>query len=158
LTSAEIKKKLAGWGGYHGICIPEFTWGGLRIGAVIIDTAHRWVRGFEIKADRSDFLRDDKWTLYTKFCSSLSIVCPEGMIQPSEVEKPFGLVWAFDNRDKFDSSYLRWVKRAKNFQSRKSLSWLWTYVGILETGFSRMQYELNDLKIRSGLFEGGKAG
>jgi hypothetical protein len=50
------------------------------------------------------------------------------------------------------------VKRAKNFQSRKSLSWLWTYVGILETEFSRMQYELNDLKIRSGLFEGGKAG
>jgi hypothetical protein len=156
MTSDEIKKRLAGWGGYHGIFIPEFTWGGLRIDAVIIDTAHRWVRGFEIKADRSDFLRDNKWTLYSQFCSSLTLVCPEGMIQPDEIEKPFGLVWAFDNRDKFNWSYLRWVKRARNFQSRKSLSWLWTYVKILEMEFGRMQYELNDVRIRLSASEGQK--
>lgn len=160
MTSAEIKKVLAGWGGYHGIFIPEFTWGGLRIDAVIIDTTHRWVRGFEIKTSRSDFLKDDKWAFYTQFCSSLSIVCPEGVVRPEEIEKPFGLVWV-TSEPNFGGrliSFGKWVKKPKNFQSRKSLSWVWTYVNIIETEFSRMQYELNNVRGRLGLFEGGKVG
>ncbi len=150
MTSTEIKKVLARWGGYHGIFVPEFTWGGLRIDAVIIDTAHRWVRGFEIKTNRADFQKDDKWTLYTQFCSSLSIVCPEGIIKPEEIEKPFGLVWIRSEPD-FAweiSGYGKWIKRPKNFQKRQSMSWLWTYVHILEVEFGRLQFELNDVRSR----------
>ena len=144
LDHGSIRSILAKWGSYyHNIFIPEFTWGGLRIDAIIIDLSHRWVRGFEIKASRSDFLKDDKFTLYTQFCSSLSIVCPEGVVQPEEIEKPFGLVWVYE-KDKFNYESLRWVKRPKNFQKRRSMAWVWTYIQILETEFPRMQFALNE--------------
>lgn len=78
-------REMARWG---SIYIPEFTFDGLRIDAVIIDLTHRWIRGFEIKIRREDFQTDCKWQLYSEFCSSLSIVCPEGLIQPDEIIQP----------------------------------------------------------------------
>lgn len=68
-------------GGYQSIYVPEFVYNGYRIDAIVIDLRTRWIRGFEIKRSRSDFRRDEKWTLYSQFCSSLSIVCPEGVVQ-----------------------------------------------------------------------------
>ena len=50
--------------------------------------------GYEIKASRGDFLRDDKWQRYTAFCSDFYFVCPRELIQPEELPQDIGLLWA----------------------------------------------------------------
>ena len=137
MTELEIKEKLRGMTGYSSVFVPEFTWGNLRIDALIIDLAHRWIRGFEIKIRRQDFLKDEKWTMYSSFCSSLSIVCPAGLIGPEEIKKPFGLLWI----DEDAHGYVQWKKRPKRFQRRDSLAWLWTYVRVLEWELPRLDGE-----------------
>ena len=146
LTASEIKERLRimSW---HGIFIDEFTCGDKRIDVAIIDTRHRWVRGFEIKTNRQDYLNDYKWTTYTQFLSSLSIVCPEGLIEPKEVYRPFGLLWVGQGR-------MTWKKRPCNFQERRTLAWLWTYVSLLEIEVPRMKMEI--ISLRYQLEEAGR--
>jgi hypothetical protein len=127
---------------YSNLFIPEFTWGDLRIDAIMIDTKHRWVRGFEIKINKQDFIKDNKWVEYSKFCSSLCVVCPEGVIQPEDIEKPFGLIWI----TKQSYNRIKYKKKPINFQKRNSLSWLYTYTRVLETEFRRIYFEIESLK------------
>jgi len=137
----EVHKALSRHDGLGGrVYVPEFTWGSLRIDAVIVDTRKRFVHGYEIKVRRSDYLRDTKWTQYAEFCATLSIVCPEDLILPNEVEAPFGLIYVTDY------GFLKNIKRAKVIQNRNSLSWLWTYTKILELELPRLAVEVQMLK------------
>lgn len=136
MTAADIVEVLRLLGGYHSIFVPQFTWRDMRIDAAVIDLRHRWIRGFEVKINRNDFLRDRKWTDYSRFCSSLSIACPEDLVAPDEIEKPFGLLYVLKG-GKF-----RWVKKPKNFHSRHGLAWLWTYVEVLEAELPRLEASL----------------
>lgn len=56
-----------------------------------------WARpttwGYEVKVSRSDFVGDDKWQNYLDLCSDFYFVCPDGLIQPSEVPDAAGLLW-----------------------------------------------------------------
>jgi hypothetical protein len=146
LNSDEIKQRLIQIGNYGNIFIPEFTWDNLRIDVIIVDIYHRWIRGFEIKTSRADFFKDEKWTNYSKFCSSLSIVCPEGLIKKEEVGNPFGLLWICETGLTYRPSDLKWVKRPKNIQKRNCLAWFWTYLSILERELPRMYFEIESLK------------
>lgn len=139
LTAKDISRIIAN-SSYNNLFIPEFTWGDLRIDAILIDTAHRWIRGYEIKVNRQDFLKDTKWAEYSMFCSSLCVVCPAGLIQPEEVEKPFGLIWVMPKDKAWDARALEYKKKPINFQKRNSLSWLYTYLRALETEFRRMHF------------------
>lgn len=49
--------------------------------------------GYEVKVDRSDFTRDDKWPAYLPLCNQFSFVCPTGMIQLDELPPEVGLVY-----------------------------------------------------------------
>ena len=126
------------------VYIPEFTWGSLRIDAIVVDTRKRFVHGYEIKMRRADFLRDTKWTSYAEFCGTLSIVCPWELISPDEVGAPFGLIYVTEHGS------LKNAKRAKVIQNRTSLSWLWTYMKILEMELPRLAIEVHTLKSRIG--------
>lgn len=53
--------------------------------------------GYEIKTDRSDFLRDDKWPAYLPVCHQFYFVAPAGLIQPAEVPEGCGLMLASAN-------------------------------------------------------------
>lgn len=141
MNATDIKRILA-QSNYNNVFIPEFTWGDLRIDSIMIDTQHRWIRGFEIKTSREDWIQDNKWIRYTAFCSSLCIVCPEDLIQPQEIEKPFGLIWVTD-KPRFETSYLKvqYKKKPINFQKRNSLSWFYTYLRVLEVELRRMAFE-----------------
>ena len=143
MTAAEIKEILKDSYAFrsYSLFIPEYTWKDLRVDALIVDISRRWIRGFEIKVNRADFIKDDKWTLYSEFCSSLSVVCPEGLIHPEEIQKPFGLVWISQGRDR-----VKWKKKPVNFQRRNSLSWLWTYTHVLETEIIRLDREADLLR------------
>jgi len=139
-TIRDALRKLGGWGSVY---VPEFTWHDLRIDALVIDIRKRWVRGFEIKMSRGDFLGDEKWQLYTQFCSSLSIVCPKGLIEKSEVSDPFGLLYI--TRTKYGAEY-KWEKKPKRFQRRDGMAWIWTYIHILEKELPRLVFEIEQLR------------
>lgn len=140
VTAQDMQIVLRQWGGYHGVYIPEFTYGDKRIDAVIIDTAKRWIRGFEIKVSRSDFLRDEKWQSYTEFCSSLTLVCPDGLIARDEVQPPFGLLYVMPYGD------VRWIRKPKRFQRRDSLAWLYQYVRVIEKELPRLAWTVDRQK------------
>ena len=144
MTSDDIQHKLHKYASYSNIYVPEFTWGSLRIDALLIDVQHRWIRGFEIKVRKSDYVKDNKWTEYSKFCSSLCIVCPEGLIQPEEVGEPFGLMWVMERNNTWDP--IIWKKRPKNFQNRNSLAWVWTYVKVIESELRRLDFDNLNLR------------
>ena len=48
--------------------------------------------GYEIKASRSDFLRDEKWPNYLKYCHEFYFVAPKGLIMPEELPAEVGLL------------------------------------------------------------------
>ena len=54
---------------------------------------HQRIVGYEIKVSRGDFLRDAKMTAYLKYCHEFSVVCPYGLIAPTELPIEFGLVY-----------------------------------------------------------------
>lgn len=144
MTVNDIHTVLRRLGGFYGVYVPEFTYGGRRIDAAIIDVSKRWIRGFEIKISRSDFLRDEKWPEYTEFCSSLSLVCPDGLIRKEEVPKPFGLLYvgmeATLTSDLRNVS-MRWVQKPMRFQRRDGLAWLYTYIRVIEKELPRLSLE-----------------
>lgn len=49
--------------------------------------------GYEIKVDRGDFLRDEKWEGYREFCTHFWFVCPHGVIAKEELPWGVGLVY-----------------------------------------------------------------
>jgi hypothetical protein len=153
MTSQEIKDRLRNSFAFNtsSIYVPEYTHRELRIDAIVINIAKRWIRGFEIKISRTDWLQDDKWVLYSQFCSSLSIVCPEDLIKPNEIEKPFGLLYILEKKkltSNLESVGMVWKKKPQNFQKRNGLSWFWTYTKVLENETMRLDRELNMHKLR----------
>jgi len=55
-----------------------------------------WIKpnifGYEIKVNRNDFLKDEKWRLYLDYCTDFYFVCPRGLIDKSELPAEIGLV------------------------------------------------------------------
>jgi hypothetical protein len=148
MSAASISTILRRLGGFYGIYVPEFTYGGKRIDAAIIDVSKRWIRGFEIKVSRGDFLADEKWQDYAEFCSSLSIVCPEGLISKEEVPEPFGLLYILPESkltSDFRNAGMKWEKKPKRFQRRDGLAWLYQYVRVIEKELPRLNIEVERL-------------
>lgn len=54
--------------------------------------------GYEIKCSRSDFLNDNKWPEYLKYCSDFYFVAPPGIIQPEELPSGVGLLVTSTNK------------------------------------------------------------
>lgn len=55
--------------------------------------ANPCITAYEIKVDRSDFTRDDKWPAYLQNCHQFAFVCPKGLIQPEELPEEVGLIY-----------------------------------------------------------------
>ncbi|AIQ63300.1 hypothetical protein PSTEL_09580 [Paenibacillus stellifer] len=51
------------------------------------------ISGYEVKVERSDFVRDDKWMGYLGMCHEFSFVCPKGLIEPAELPEQVGLIY-----------------------------------------------------------------
>lgn len=149
MTAQEIHDYLRRLGGFYGVYVPEFTYNGRRIDAAIIDVSKRWIRGFEIKVSRADYLGDQKWHEYSEFCSSLSIVCPEGLIKKEEVPGPFGLLYIMKESkltSNLCSTWMKWEKKPKRFQRRDGLAWLYQYVRVIEKELPRMNLEIERMQ------------
>ena len=121
MNAKDILDRLYHIGAYNDILIPEFTFKGRRVDALIVNTHQRKVRGYEIKVSRADFMQDKKWKEYAEFCNLLYIVCPKGLINPEEIESPFGLIWIGESIYYSDYEY---VKKARSID--KNGEWLET--------------------------------
>lgn len=55
--------------------------------------------GYEVKINRHDFLRDDKWPKYLDLCHEFYFVCPSGLISPEELPREVGLIWYNSDKD-----------------------------------------------------------
>lgn len=72
----------------------------LRMDAVAIKKS--WVKPcvsiYEVKVDRQDFLRDNKWPQYLEYCHRFYFACPKDLITPEDIPDPrVGLVWVYEN-------------------------------------------------------------
>lgn len=122
LTSADIKKALSvkhSKDYFITECKSGPTWFSnslLRMDAVAIRKS--WANGcitvYEIKTSRADFLSDDKWVGYMKFCDCFYFACPKGIITKKDIEAfsvhGVGLVYVNDN------GYVHTVVKALNRQ------------------------------------------
>lgn len=94
-TALEARARKSGKAGFW----PEITVpapdGDLRLDGVELEWSYgnMWVHGFEIKVSRSDWLRDAKYERYRKYCDTLTVVCPKGLIGRSEMPGDIGLMW-----------------------------------------------------------------
>ncbi len=48
---------------------------------------------YEVKVSRSDFLADEKWIAYKKYCNRLYFACPKGLIEAGEISTGVGLIY-----------------------------------------------------------------
>jgi hypothetical protein len=51
------------------------------------------ITGYEIKVDRGDFIRDEKWVHYLQYCHRFYFVCPKDLIKPDELPAEVGLMY-----------------------------------------------------------------
>jgi len=65
--------------------------------AIARSYANPMVTGYEIKVSRSDYMQDEKWHHYLKYCNCFYFVCPAGLIDPSELPENIGLYWTSKN-------------------------------------------------------------
>jgi len=78
--------------------------------AFVVSPHKLYLRGFEFKTARSDFLRDvrsNKWRKYLKYCHLFYFVCPKGLIQKEEIESPAGLIWIWKDEDYIHSQMIK---------------------------------------------------
>lgn len=54
--------------------------------------AHWETVGYEIKVNRGDFLRDEKWKAYLDYCHKFYFVAPPGIIEKEELPEGIGLM------------------------------------------------------------------
>lgn len=91
VTLEDIKSYLRS----HGTDINLFEFGinNLRFDLIRINPWKRYVRIFEIKMNRQDFLRDKKWPKYLKYCHTFTFISPENIVSPGDLPSGIGLMW-----------------------------------------------------------------
>lgn len=104
------------------LCIPECktggTWGMGKLYIMDLWVMRRsWTKPniycYEIKISRNDFLQDNKWNEYLKYCSDFYFVSPPGIIQTNELPPEVGLIETSKNCKKLFTKK-KAVSRIKN--------------------------------------------
>ncbi len=62
--------------------------------------AHPSFIGYEIKVNRSDFIKDNKWPDYLPYCTEFYFVCPPDVISINEIPADAGLIITSKNCNK----------------------------------------------------------
>ena len=104
----------------------EIGMNGMRMDLLRVDPYVKYIRGFEFKASRQDFLADKKWKRYLRYCHTFSFVCPVEVIGKDELPKGIGLMWVYKYKHKNNSGRYwieaDWVKRPqKNSVTKDTL-------------------------------------
>lgn len=93
--------------------------------------------GYEIKVDRSDFLRDRKWEGYLPVCHELYFACPAKLIAPDELPQDVGPLWLTGSR------LVTKRKAVRRTPDHKALVGLMAYVLMSRTRVVANMWEAN---------------
>ncbi len=93
--------------------------------------AHPCALGYEVKVDRSDFLKDDKWRSYLGYCNEFYFVCPSKVIEPDELPEGVGLLWVATTGTRL------YTKRRAAFRDVEIPGDLFRYVLMCRTSITR---------------------
>jgi len=89
----------------------------LRFDLLRVNPFTKYIRVFEFKSCRNDFVRDKKWQKYLKYCHTLTFVCPAEVIQKQDLPPGIGLMWVYKwgHKSHQNTSFLdsEWIKRPK---------------------------------------------
>ena len=75
--------------------LEEYAFGDMRLDMLTVDLQTHYIRGYEVKVQRRDFLRDEKWHLYLRFVNYFYFVVPQGLIRGRELPDE---VWLLEYR------------------------------------------------------------
>lgn len=99
VTSQEIKEALSKkhWDEFFMTEVKTgasmYSWKQIDALAIYKSWTHQRIVAYEIKTSRSDFLRDNKMNTYLEYCHELYLICPQGLILPTELPVEFGLMY-----------------------------------------------------------------
>lgn len=93
------------------IGIVEFGINDIRLDALFVNCHKRYIRGFEFKATREDFVRDRKWWKYLKYCNTFTFVTLPGLIKPEDLDSKTGLIYLSNSQ--YGYIIDTWIKRPK---------------------------------------------
>jgi len=117
--------------------------------------AKSWARpytiAYEIKCNRQDFLRDEKWQEYLQYCNYLYFVCPIGAIDPSEVSEEAGLLIGSKNLRRLH------IKKKAPYREVTIPESLWRYILMWRAQIIRENiYSQENKEFWAGWLEGKK--
>jgi len=100
-------------------------WEEIRFDAILVNCHKKYIRGFEFKVSRGDFLQDKKWHKYLKYCNTFAFVCPPGIIKKGEVEKGIGLVYVSAGEHP-NRPQIQWIQKARagEHPNRPQIQWI----------------------------------
>ena len=94
-----------------------------RFDMIRIDPRRQYIRIFEFKSCRQDFVSDKKWQNYLKYCHTFTFVSGREVIKKEDVPKSIGLLWVYKWKHKNQYPLLRtennwmvdgqWVRRPR---------------------------------------------
>lgn len=73
---------------------------GNRFDLIRVDPYRQYIRIFEFKSSRRDFVSDKKWQNYLKYCHTFTFVCPREAIKKEDLPSGIGLLWVYKSRYK----------------------------------------------------------
>jgi len=116
-----------------------------RIDAFYLRVHDKTTKGYEIKVSRSDFLGDDKWDNYLKYCNYFYFVAPKGLIGKHELPDGVGLIEVFWREGWNEDTYHMQSEIAKKPKRLHDISDE-DYIQLLEGVVLKLAYNRNLLK------------
>ena len=80
----------------------------LRFDMIRVDPYRQYIRIFEFKSCRKDFVSDGKWEKYLPYCHTLTFVCPRNVINRTDLPRGIGLLWVYKWQHKNNPINSQW--------------------------------------------------
>lgn len=94
--------------------------------------------GYEVKISRADFMQDQKWRYYLKFCNEFYFVCPTGLIKKEELPADTGLIYLSKTGNKL------FTKKKAPHRNLNVPVELFMYILMCRTSIVSPQYRFRD--------------
>lgn len=91
--------------------IEEAQVNGVKFDQLTVDLSNWFIRGYEVKVGRGDFLQDRKWQNYLPYVNQFWFCTPPALVGPSEIPDGIGLLEYHD-----DTGSLTIMKKARVLQ------------------------------------------
>ena len=98
-----------------------------RFDLIRVDPYRRYIRIYEFKSCRKDFLSDKKWQNYLEYCHTFTFVCARHAIEKEDLPSGIGLIWIYkwrwDRQTRLADTWIlekEWVKKPRKREMKES--------------------------------------